>query len=155
MQTIVAPFSIIGIAIRTTNENEQSSIDIPALWNRFLSENIMEQISNKIDHTVYCIYTDYEKDHTKPYTTLLGCKVSSLHEIPKGLTGKLVEGGRYEIFTTHGSLADGIVYNEWLKIWDAGIERIYTSDFEVYDERAQDPTNATVDIFIAVKEPLL
>jgi len=151
MQITVPPFSIIGIDIRTTNENGQSAIDIPALWSRFLSENIIEQIPNKIDSTVYCMYTDYEKDHTKPYTTLLGCKVSSLKEVPTGFMGKSIDAAEYEVFTTRGNLAEGVVYNEWLKIWNAPIERIYTSDFEIYDERSQNPADATVDIFIAIK----
>ena len=31
------------------------------------------------------------------------------------------------------------------------LDRSYTADFEIYDEKAQNPENAEVDIFIAVK----
>ncbi len=152
MDTItVAPFNIIGLAIRTTSENGQSAKDIPQLWNQFLSENIAAQIPDKMDTDIYCIYTDYEKDHTKPYTTLLGCKTSSLHHLPQGFTGKSFSGGSYTLYTAQGKITDGIVFQKWTTIWNSNIPRAYTADFEVYSEKAQHPDNAEVDIFIAVK----
>ena len=84
----IQQFSVIGISVRTTNENGQASQDIPALWNKFMTEGIPEQIPNKIENSIYCIYTDYEKDHTKPYTTILGCKVENLQNIPIGMVSK-------------------------------------------------------------------
>ncbi|MEO8769792.1 MAG: GyrI-like domain-containing protein [Ferruginibacter sp.] len=148
---IIPAFSVIGISVRTTNENGQSSQDIPALWNKFMSEGIIEKIPNKSGDTLYCIYTDYEKDHTKPYTTILGSKVSSLENIPNGMVGKMIEEANYTKHVAKGNLQEGVVFNEWLKIWDADLQRTFTSDFEVYGEKAMDPANAEVDIFIGVK----
>jgi predicted transcriptional regulator YdeE len=37
-----------------------------------------------------------------------------------------------------------------MKIWQSNLDRTYTTDFEVYDERAQNPANVVVDIFIGV-----
>ena len=144
-------FSVIGISVRTTNENEQSAKDIPALWNTLLSEAILSKIPNKISKDIVCVYTDYEKDHTKPYTTILGAVVANLDAIPEGMTGKTIEGINYEKFTAKGNLAEGIVIKEWIKIWNSDLNRIFTSDFEVYGEKAQNPENAEVDIFIAIK----
>lgn len=145
-------FQVIGIAVRTTNENGQSTQDIPALWIRFMSEDILDQIPNKVDNTLYCIYTDYEKDHTKPYTTILGCKVSNLDQIPNGLVCKTFEERTYIKRVAKGNLMQGIVYDEWTKIWNADLNRAFTADFEVYDERTQNPVNAEVDIFISVNK---
>jgi predicted transcriptional regulator YdeE len=147
-------FNIIGISVRTTNENMQAMKDIPALWNKFMVGQVAEKIPNKIDDTVYCIYTDYEKDHTKPYTTILGCKVKNLDHIPEGMTGKSVPAGDYTPFIAKGNIMQGSVYNEWMKIWDANLPRTFTSDFEVYGAKAQHPENAEVDIFIAVQPTL-
>ena len=147
----ITPFKIIGIAVRTTNEDTQAMKDIPALWNTFMSENILQKIPNKVDNTIYCMYTEYEKDHTKPYTTLLGCKVEHLNNIPTGMVGKTVEGGNYIKQTAKGNLMQGALANAWIKIWNANFSRRYTADFEVYGEKAQNPENAEVDIFIAVK----
>jgi predicted transcriptional regulator YdeE len=144
-------FSIIGISVRTTNENEQSAKDIPALWNKLLSEEILNKIPNKISKDIVCVYTDYEKDHTKPYTTILGAIVANLDAVPEGMTGKTIEGINYEKFTAKGNLAKGVVIKEWIKIWNSDLDRIFTSDFEIYGEKAKDPENAEVDIFIAIK----
>lgn len=147
----IEPFKVIGIAVRTTNEDDQAAKDIPVLWEKFMQENVLENIPNKIDKTIYSIYTDYEKDHTKPYTTLLGCKVESLDHIPEGMIGKAFEGGDYIQFTAKGNLKEGLVINEWLKIWNMDLPRIFTADFERYGEKAQNPSDAEVDILIAVK----
>lgn len=146
----IQKFNIIGISIRTTNENEQSGKDIPALWDKFISEGIAEKIPNKINHSIYSVYTDYEKDHTKPYTTILGCAVESLDLIPEGMIGKVIETASYEKFIAIGNLNNGIVINEWIKIWNSDLNRSFTSDFEIYGEKAQNPENAEVDIFIAI-----
>lgn len=148
----IQKFDIIGVSVRTTNENGQSGKDIPELWNQFLTKEIANQIPNKISSDIICVYTDYEKDHTKPYTTILGCVVENLDRIPKGMTGKTIEGLQYEKFTAKGKLAEGIVFNEWLKIWSSDLERTFTADFEIYGEKANNPENAEVDIYIAIKE---
>ncbi len=74
----IEPFKVIGIAVRTTNENGKSAQDIGQLWGKFMSEGISDKIPNKINDTIFSIYTNYESDHTKPYDTILGCKVSFL-----------------------------------------------------------------------------
>ncbi|MFT3950317.1 MAG: hypothetical protein QM763_25345 [Agriterribacter sp.] len=48
-------------------------------------------------------------------------------------------------------MEDGIVFSEWLKIWNADIERLYTTDIEIYGEKAQDKLNAEIPILVAVK----
>ncbi|MFT3681561.1 MAG: effector binding domain-containing protein [Ferruginibacter sp.] len=148
---VIQQFHVIGIAVRTTNENGLSAQDIPALWNKFMSEGIAAKIPGKIDNTLYCIYTEYEEDHTKPYTTILGCKVESLDSIPGGMIGKTIEVADYKKYTATGNILEGLVFNEWLKIWNSDLNRAFTADFEVYDERALNPKNAAVDIFVAVK----
>ncbi|MES2554742.1 MAG: GyrI-like domain-containing protein [Bacteroidota bacterium] len=144
-------FHIIGISVRTTNENAQSATDIGALWQRFMAEEISTKIPSKTDDAIICVYTDYEKDHTTPYTTLLGCKVDSLDHIPEGMIGKTIESGGYEQFTAVGNAQEGAVYNEWVTIWNSDLNRAYTADFEIYGAESYDPVNGKVPIFIAVK----
>ena len=146
----IKPFKIIGISVRTTNENGQSAKDIGALWNKFITEGILENIPNKIDNTIYSIYTDYESDYTKPYTTILGCKVSTIEEIPTGMVTQTFDGGNYIKYVSKGDLTKGVVYEEWLKIWSSDLKRAYTADFEVYGEKAQNPSDAEVEIFVAL-----
>jgi predicted transcriptional regulator YdeE len=50
-----------------------------------------------------------------------------------------------------GNILQGVVFDEWTKIWNSDLERAFTADFEVYGEKSLNPENAEVDIFIAVK----
>lgn len=146
----IESFSVIGISVRTTNENQQAMQDIGVLWQQFITENCIEKILNKIDSTVYCIYTDYEKDHTKPYTTILGCRVSDTSTIPDGMIAKNISTGAYQKITAKGNIFQGALAEAWTQIWNSDIKRVYTADFEVYSDKAKDPENAEVDIFIAI-----
>ena len=67
------------------------------------------------------------------------------------LISTTIHTGEYEVFTAKGNLLQGVVYHEWIKIWNADIQRAFTSDFEVYGAKAGDFENAEVDIFVAVK----
>lgn len=147
----IKEFTVIGISVRTTNENGQSAKDIGALWNQFMSEGISDKIPNKLDGTIYSIYTEYESDHTKPYTTILGCKVENSSTIPNGMVAKTFKGGKYTKFMSKGDLTKGAVYETWSKIWNTDLDRTYSADFEVYGEKAQNPTDAEVEIFVATK----
>ncbi len=149
-QITVEPFYVVGITVRTSNQDGQAARDIPALWERWMANNLAEQIPGKMNADVYSVYTDYEKDYTAPYTTLLGCRVADLSAVPEGMTGITVGGGNYTVFTAEGALSDGIVIKEWMTIWNSGLSRRYTTDFEVYGEKAMNPANAQVDIYIAV-----
>ena len=91
-----------------------------------------------------------KKDHTKPYTTILGCRVENLSIVPSNMVSKTIEQTTYAKYIVQGNLAEGVVYNEWLKIWDAGLPRAFTTDFEVYGEKSQNPENAEVEICIAL-----
>ncbi len=148
----IRSLKIIGISVRTTNENGQAAQDIGALWNKFMSEGVLDKIPNKINNDIYSVYTDYESDYTKPYTTILGCKVKNIDvAVPNGMVMKDIDDGNYVTFVAKGNLTKGLVYEEWLKIWNSDLERKYTADFELYGKKAQNPTNAEVAIFVAVK----
>ena len=125
--------------------------DIQQLWNRFFSEQVSEKIPGKIDNAVYSVYTEYEKDFTKPYTTVLGCRVKNDALVPEEFKKITIPGGRYELFTAKGNLAEGIVFNEWTAIWNSPLKRTYKADYEVYGEKAQNPANAEVDIFVGIE----
>jgi len=143
-------FQIIGISVRTSNEEGKAKKDIGGLWATFMSENMLEKIPNITDETIYAVYTDYEGDHSKPYTAILGYKVDSLKEIPKGMLGKTIESSAYTKFTAKGDLTNNAVIDEWKKIWSMDIDRTYSADFETYGEKASNPTNGEAEIFISI-----
>ena len=44
---------IIGISVKTTNENGQSTADIEQLWEYFFSKNITSHIPNKKNENIF------------------------------------------------------------------------------------------------------
>ncbi len=148
----ILPFKFIGIDIRTTNENNQANKDIAELWQRFMAENLLKKIPDKIDEKIYSLYTEYESDHLNPYTAMLGCKVKYLHKTPEGMTGKSFAGGTYIKTSAKGDLMKGLVVNHWAKIWEMDLNRAYTADFEIYGVKAQNPLDAKVDFYVAIND---
>ncbi len=146
----VEKFNIIGISVRTSN-NGQADKDIPALWKRFMEAGISKKIVDKIDEAIFCAYTEYEGDHTKPYTTVIGHKVENLNSIPDGMKGVSIEHSNYAKFVARGNLMEGAVINTWFNIWKTKLDRTYKTDFEVYGEKAQNPKDGEVEIFVGVK----
>lgn len=148
----LAAIPIIGIAVRTTNQEGQSAIDIPQLWATFHSQQLQHKIPNACTDTIYVIYTHYERDHTTPYTAIIGCQVSSLDDVPEGMVTHSIAEGSYIQRIVRGNLVDNIVFNEWIDIWNSpNLNRSYTSDFEVYSTSSQHPTQAEVAIYIATQ----
>jgi predicted transcriptional regulator YdeE len=153
MQTVkIEPFMVIGIAVRTTNKNGKSTQDIGQLWERFISEKIAEKIPNKANNNVFSIYTNYQGDHTQAYDTILGCEVSSLEKVPEGMVGQSFAGGVYRKFISKGDLTKGVVFETWSEIWNENLNRDFTADFEIYGEKAQNPTNAEVEVYVGLKK---
>jgi len=149
-KTRIDDIKIIGIQTRTVNDGAAEK-DLPALWERFMTEQIMDSIPNLKSDKIYCLYTNYEGDHTQPYDVILGCQVSTTEEVPKGMVKHEIKAGDMAKFTAKGSLVNGeAVVNTWYEIWKADIDRSFTTDFEVYDERSENRDHAEVDIFIAL-----
>ncbi len=151
IKTKLNPFWVIGVSVRTTKKNEKFAKDIPALWDTFTADETMHKIPNKLEDTIYAIYTDYESDHTEAYTMILGCRVENLDAIPEGMTGVQVQKSTYSRFTAKGDITQGVIYDKWVNIWETDLDRTYSTDFEVYGEEAKNPKDAEVDIFIAIK----
>ena len=148
--TWIDPFKIIGISVRTTNKNNKSTQDIATLWGQFYKNNVFEKIPNQLGSDIYSIYTDYESDYKGEYTTIIGLKVSSLDNIPDGLTGRQFTGDNFKIFTAKGEMPTAVI-KTWIAIWekDTDLQRKYTFDFEVYGAKSQNGDNPEVNIYIA------
>ncbi|CAM1344413.1 GyrI-like domain-containing protein [Tenacibaculum amylolyticum] len=144
-------FNVIGIKVRTTNKDMQAAKDIPALWEEFMSKNLREKIPNKHNNDVYAIYTNYESDYTGAYDMIIGCKVTSLNDIPTDMTGVVIPECTYQEFIAKGKLNDNIVYNKWMEIWQTNLNREYKADFEIYSENVVPTINTEVPIYISIQ----
>ncbi|MBE1555841.1 GyrI-like domain-containing protein [Sporosarcina limicola] len=151
-----AQFSIMGTSVRTTNANEMTAnAKISGLWERFYGQKVAKEIANPVNpNVIYGLYSDYENGMNGEYSITLGLEVSSHNTPSEGLVVKTVPASKYVVFTSEKGPFPDVVINLWQDIWawsdKADVERTYTGDFEVYDERCADPREAQVDIYIAV-----
>lgn len=145
-------FTVVGISVRTTNQDHKSQGDIAKLWESFFLNGIVQTIPNKVSDDIYCIYTDYESDYTGEYTTLIGYKVSGLEGIPtnKNLIIKDFPACKYYKYISEGELPYA-VGKTWAHIWQSDIDRAYVADFDIYGEEAKDPKNAKITTYLSIK----
>ena len=68
---------------------------------------------------------------------------------------KDIPAGRYAVITTQKGPFPKVIPEAWLEIFkleeERKLNRSYRADFELYDERALDPQNGQVDIYIGLK----
>jgi predicted transcriptional regulator YdeE len=149
-------FTVIGIEARTNNAKESTSNGIiPKQWQRFFSEDIPARIPNKTEPNFYVVYSDYASDHNGEYTYLVGAAVKEGTAAPSGMVAKHVWSGYYSVFISERGPLAKVVPAAWEYIFklekESILSRAYKTDFEVYDQRAQDPQNAQIGIYIGLK----
>lgn len=143
---------LIGIALpsRTTNENGQSMKDCGGLWTRFEKEQIASKIPNKLSDEIIAVYHGYEGDHTQPFSYFIGCKVGGETGVPEGLDSLTIPAWNFQKITAKGEMP-ACIANAWKEIWKSDIPRAFKADFEVYDERSHNWSDAEVDIYLSVE----
>lgn len=141
---------LIGIELKTTNENGRAAIEIPQHWEKFYKENVLAHIPHKVSNDIYALYTDYEGDHTKPYSCIIGCEVSSLDQIPEGMVGREIPRASYAVLTAPGPFPSSLI-ETWYKIWNSSLKRAYKHDLEVYRAGFDPEKKPEVKVYIGVK----
>ena len=143
---------LVGLALKekTTNVNEQSSIDCGNLWQEFEKGKYAEMIPNKLSDEILAVYHQYEGDHTQPFSYFIGCKVKAGTEVPPGLETLTIAKGTYQKINAKGKMPDCVI-NAWKDVWVSEIPRSFKMDFEVYNEKSKDWSNAEVELYLSVK----
>jgi predicted transcriptional regulator YdeE len=150
---------LIGLTARTNNKNEMNpqTSKIGELAGRFWGQNSASQIPNRKNPGVtLAVYTQYESNEHGEYTYFIGEEVNSFENVPAEFQKLTIPAAKYQKFTTPSGKMPEVVINAWQQIWkmtsnDFSGERAYLADFEVFDQRASDPTNASLDIYIGIK----
>lgn len=150
---------LVGVTIRTNNKNEMNPqlAKIGELVGRYRNENIAKQIPNRKNPGItFSVFTEYASDEHGDYTYFIGEEVDSFESSSSELKQLTIPSARYQKFTTPIGKMPEVVIHAWQEIWkmsahDFGGERAYKADFEIYDQRAIDPFNTSLDIFIGIK----
>ena len=150
-------FTVMGIAIRTSNAEQMTEVrPIGKQWERLFREGVRGAIPNRADGNILAVYSEYASDKDGEYTYLLGARVTKVENVPAGMTVKKVLAGKYAVFTSERGPVQKVVVEMWRRVWATpknvlGGERSYKTDFEVYDQRAQNPADSVVDLHVSVK----
>ena len=151
-------FSVAGIEVRTSNAKEATGHGvIGKQWQKFFQEDVLEKIPNKLDSNIYAVYSDYASDHNGEYSLTIGAKVADGSSVPAGLALKTVPAGNYAVLTSDKGPVVKVVTAAWQRVWGLeqkkalGGTRAYKADFELYDQRAANPQDSQVDIYLGLK----
>jgi len=155
-------FTLIGIEARTSNRNSKSNqvsgrAVISEQWEKFFQEGIFDRVPNKLDATIYALYTDYDSNRDGEYSLVIGARTSAAALAPPGMVKKSVPPGKYAVLTSAKGPVAKVVPEAWKQIWNLednsglGGPRTYRADFEVYGSPSRDPKNAEVDLYIGIR----
>lgn len=149
-------FSVIGVAVRTTNEKERGGNgEIPKLWQRVMQEDLIDKIPNRADPHLVVVNTGYASDQNGEYTYLVGVRVSSTKEVPQGFVAVTIPAGKYAVVESEKGPPPEIIPKVWQRIWamspaELGGERAFKADYEVYPAE-MDWENTQVAIHLGLK----
>ena len=154
----LSEIKLIGISARTNNNNEMNpaTSKIGQVIGQYFHQSSINSIPNLADPEIsYSVYTKYENGHHGDYTYFFGQQVGSFDSVPAGYETLTIAPQVYTKFTTNKAAMPGVVIEAWQQIWqmtpkDFGGERRYVADFEIYDQRTKDPSQAIVDIYVGI-----
>jgi predicted transcriptional regulator YdeE len=151
-------FSVIGIEVRTSSAKEATSEGlIGKQWHRIFQEGLLQKIPAKTDSNIYAVYSNYASDHNGEYSYTLGARVPEGTPPPAGFVLRAVPAGNYAVVTSEKGPVAQVVSAAWRRVWAMedthkfSSPRAYKADFELHDQRASDPQNAQVDLYIGLK----
>lgn len=158
--TTLPAIKLVGITARTSNTQEMNpeTSKIGTTMQKFFGNGMQSQIfGRKNPGTVFAVYTNYESDEHGEYTYFLGEEVNDFENIQQGFEALTIPTQTYVKFTSDPGKMPAVCIDMWKNIWkmkaaDLGGERTYIADFEVYDERSQNPEKAVLDICVGIRK---
>jgi predicted transcriptional regulator YdeE len=148
LEKIIPEMSIMGIELRTDN-SEVGIKKIGAHWQRFYADQILQHIPNRKNDCIVALYTDYEGDHTKPYSLILGAEIADTNMAPEGMVLKKIPTHKYAVFIAKGPLPQALA-QKWQEIWDTNLQRKFSDDLELYGKESNKGNESEVSIYIAI-----
>ncbi len=156
----LSEIKLAGIKIRTNNANEKipDKAKIEKTLKHYFGSHLPAKITGRLQPgTTYCVYTEYDKDAQGDYTYFVGEAVDTFDGLDASLSQLILPASPYQKFECGPGPMPSVCIEAWQQIWqlsqaDLGGERSYRADFEVYDERASNPSNTSLDIYIGLKE---
>ncbi len=140
-------FTIVGVSARVSNDRPQ---EIGQLWQQFYAQGVAAKIPNKKSENIYSVYIDYEGDHTRPYTIVIGYEVNNVSSLSAGLVSKIVPAAKYAVIPANGKQPDSVIA-AWQQVWSSDLQRTYSGDFDRYVSKGPDPSDQDVNVYVAIR----
>jgi predicted transcriptional regulator YdeE len=153
----IKEFAVVGIRVRTNNAREMTQNGlIPGQWQKFMQGNLLAKIPDRFDSHIFVLYTNYASDRNGDYDYIIGARVNPNAKVPDGMVMKKVPTGKYAVFASEKGPIANVTVGVWKQIWaiedaKSGEHRAYKTDYEVHDERAVDPQNSQIDVYVGIK----
>lgn len=151
-------FKLVGYALETNINEGQNHAEIPAFWNRYLTEKLGEHVPNKIRPNVELGVCANFQPETGVLTYVIGFEVDSFDNVPDGMVCHTVPEATYAVFTTPKASEQDFsasipqvwaaAFQNWFP--SSGYEHAGTPEFEWYDERCWSDTDKQMDIYIPI-----
>lgn len=156
--TTLDGLTLMTVKTRTNNDCEMdpTAAKIAGTAQRYFVEQTADKFQGRLTPGVtYGTYSNYESDELGDYDYAIGENVGS-NAAQAPFHTLEIPAGPYAKFTVGPGKMPDIIIDAWQKIWQMddevlGGERSYLVDFEVYDERAMDPDNTVVDVYIGLE----
>lgn len=129
--------------------------EIPKLWHESFLPRLGEVQHGVNDGVLYGVCSVVGTGKGECYSYIASREVSSLDDIPEGMTGIVVPACKYAVFTHHGPLETikdtyNHIYETWLP--SSGMEWGDGMDFEYYDARFKGSAeDSEIDLYVPVK----
>lgn len=153
----ISPIKVVGMRKRITLENNQ----LPQLWDDFMERAL--EIKGTMENVRcfgICEYeesTKYEGFNEQTlHSQVIAMEVEDFRNIPDGMIKKVIDGGKYAVFTHKGRIdlikeTYNYIFGTWVPY--SKLELDFKDDFEHYDERykGRQHDSSEVDIYIPIK----
>ena len=143
----VDEFKVVGMQYQG-----ESAEPIKKLWDDFM--NRYKEVKCSDARVSYGV-CEMVGSSCKEMIYVAACPVANFDDIPEGMVGKTVPGGKYAVFTHVGSLENlnetyDYIYGEWAK---KGEEKMrHAPEFELYDDRFKyGQADSEMDIYVAIE----
>lgn len=140
--------TVVGLAVRTSNNDENMGQVIGGLWQQFFAEGVYQSIESKLNNCTIGLYSNYENGINGAYDVTVCCEVNKCQVLPIGSEVKRIPAGKYAKFVVNGHMQKAVA-EFWTKLWSIELNRKYTYDFEEY-QSGGDMENCEIHIYIAI-----
>lgn len=137
--------TVVGLELRTSNADAFETI--PAHWQQFSQQEVLDQIPGKLSDDVFAVYTHFSdegRSNAGTYSLVVGAQVAAGSQVPAGLAGVTLAPQRRKVVSVEKGRPDQVAA-KWQEIWQTdNLGNTYLADYERYQASGE------IDIFIGV-----